>query len=328
MELLASVVGGICGGVVTTLYLQRERAAAIKRHPSTREEERELQSYARLLEDAAFKHHSSHRPKRLIFFRHGQSQGNVHEEAYSTIPDHAMPLTPLGHKQAAEAGKKLREFISDESAFFFVSPYRRAQETMRGIMEGGGFPATHTDGSALFMEDTNLREQEFGNFQDPASMEKDKKIRKHFGRFWFRFPNGESGADVYLRVTLFLGTLFRWMDSPNKPKFDNYVLVTHGLTIRLLLMRYFRWTIQDFEQVWNPENCDMWVLEKKEDSGEYELVSTDDIRWGDPKGPLPQEMCVCRHQRSHDEEPVEAASPSHNLSALFHPHGFGLGSHP
>ena len=40
-------------------------------------------------------------------------------------------------------------------------------------------------------------------------MERDMKTRRAFGRFWYRFPNGESGADVYLRVTLFLGTMFR-----------------------------------------------------------------------------------------------------------------------
>ncbi len=32
-----------------------------------------------------------------------------------------------------------------------------------------------------------------------------------FGRFWFRFPNGESGADVYDRITLYEDHLTRDM---------------------------------------------------------------------------------------------------------------------
>ena len=33
--------------------------------------------------------------------------------------------------------------------------------------------------------------------------------RREFGSFYYRFPEGESGADVYDRVTDFLGSLNR-----------------------------------------------------------------------------------------------------------------------
>ena len=36
-----------------------------------------------------------------------------------------------------------------------------------------------------------LREQDFGNFQDPADMPKVMGDRQEFGRFYFRFPDGE-----------------------------------------------------------------------------------------------------------------------------------------
>jgi hypothetical protein len=40
-----------------------------------------------------------------------------------------------------------------------------------------------------------------GNFQDREKMRVEKTIRLRFGRFFYRFPDGESAADVYDRVT-------------------------------------------------------------------------------------------------------------------------------
>jgi broad specificity phosphatase PhoE len=40
----------------------------------------------------------------------------------------------------------------------------------------------------------------------------------------------------------------------------NYVLVTHGISIRVLLARYFRYTIDQFNILSNPNNGEMVVL--------------------------------------------------------------------
>lgn len=40
-----------------------------------------------------------------------------------------------------------------------------------------------------------------GNFQDGQKMKLEKAIRVVYGRFFYRFPNGESAADVYDRIT-------------------------------------------------------------------------------------------------------------------------------
>lgn len=40
-----------------------------------------------------------------------------------------------------------------------------------------------------------------GNFQDREKMRKEKEVRKRYGRFFYRFPDGESAADVYDRIT-------------------------------------------------------------------------------------------------------------------------------
>ena len=43
-------------------------------------------------------------------------------------------------------------------------------------------------------EDPRLREQEWGNFQDPQEMEKIKEQRRETGAFYYRFPTGERLA--------------------------------------------------------------------------------------------------------------------------------------
>lgn len=40
-----------------------------------------------------------------------------------------------------------------------------------------------------------------GNFQDREQMKIEKAVRARYGRFFYRFPNGESAADVYDRIT-------------------------------------------------------------------------------------------------------------------------------
>ena len=53
-----------------------------------------------------------------------------------------------------------------------------------------------------------LREQDFGNFQDAEAMKQVFTDRQKFGRFYYRFPNGEAGTDVYDRVSGLLSSLF------------------------------------------------------------------------------------------------------------------------
>ena len=74
-------------------------------------------------------------PNKLILMRHGQSEGNVDEVLYSTIPDNNMRLTQLGWESARLAGRALREELGeDETVHFVVSPYVRTVETFHGIM--------------------------------------------------------------------------------------------------------------------------------------------------------------------------------------------------
>ena len=109
-------------------------------------------------------------------------------------------------------------------------------------------------------EEPRLREQEWGHLREIEDCHKVDKERDSFGTFYFRVPDGESAADVYDRVSDFFGTLHRDFEKENFP--ENAIIVTHGMTIRLFLMRWFHWTVEEFEEYANPANCQIVVLEK------------------------------------------------------------------
>jgi broad specificity phosphatase PhoE len=50
------------------------------------------------------------------------------------------------------------------------------------------------------------------------------------------------------------------------------IVVSHGLTIRLFLMRWFHWTVEQFEKLRNPKNCQHYVLDKMP-NGKYQLMT-------------------------------------------------------
>ena len=215
-------------------------------------------------------------PNKLILIRHGESEGNVSQNIYATKPDNSLTLTKLGWEQARLAGKALKESIigPNESIHFIVSPYVRTVETFHGILAAWVDPSEFShifdkddrtfawykkcfEMGITWSEDPRIREQDFGNYQDIATIKKAKEERHEFGPFYYRFPHGESASDVFDRVSTFLDSLWRSFDSK---KTKNYVIVTHGISIRVFLARYFRYTIDQFSILSNPKNAEMIVL--------------------------------------------------------------------
>ena len=75
------------------------------------------------------------------------------------------------------------------------------------------------------------------SWQDAEGKEREKTERLRFGRFWYRFPHGESGADVYDRMTIFEDHMIRDINAGRFSNNTSLVLVTHGLALRIFLMR-------------------------------------------------------------------------------------------
>src|SRR6185369_6206117 len=198
------------------------------------------------------------RPEKIILIRHGESEGNADNSLYQTTQDFALRLSPNGVEQAREAGKKISELLGDAALYVYLSPYHRTRETYHHVS------ASITRNVVNVVEDPRLREQDWGHLRHPDENREISAERDNFSTFYYRIPDGESGADVFDRVSNFMDTLHRDFQKPDFPR--NVLIVTHGLTMRLFLMRWFHWTVEEFESLRNPKNCQIVVMEKQADN--------------------------------------------------------------
>jgi broad specificity phosphatase PhoE len=155
--------------------------------------------------------------------RHGESLGNVQSDVFVTQPDWRIPLTELGKDQARETGRKIAEIVGRAPIMLYTSPYARARQTLKEVLaqfDGNEVVGVH--------DEPRLIEQQFGNFQNVMhrddlaqqrapdslisqvdSIRDAKHQREQFGKFYYRFPDGESGLDVFTRVSSFIPDLYR-----------------------------------------------------------------------------------------------------------------------
>lgn len=218
------------------------------------------------------------KPKRIILIRHGESAANVDKYLFGRVPDYTIELTDKGRMQATEAGKRLKGLVLDESVYFYVSPFWRARSTFECLA------SSFSRSQFTYSEEPRLREQEWGYLRCKEDFDKICRERREYGTFYYRIPGGEAGSDVYDRVNDLLGSLNRDFSGEGFP--ENCVLVTHGLTMRLFIMRYFHLTVEEFERMIAPRNCELVIMELQED-GHYRLItemkySTEALRYSRP----------------------------------------------
>lgn len=193
-------------------------------------------------------------PIDLVLVRHGESEQNFANRA-SKRGDHSLvlqpgyrerhpsrhPLTAQGRRQAEAAGEWLRENFETFDRRY-VSTYTRAMETA-GLLQVPG-----TDWRA----DPLLREREWGELDGLSWEERHEKaeaaamIQKTDPFYWIP-PNGESLADVTVRLQKFFGT---W----NRQCSDQRVLVVcHGETMWALRFMIEQMTIERWMELEDSE---------------------------------------------------------------------------
>lgn len=204
------------------------------------------------------------KPKRILIARHAESVGNVNKGVYATKPDYALPLTRRGSNHAGQLGREIQRLIASEKIHFYVSPWRRTRETfMRAVaaLQRNQWTAT---------EDPRLREQEWGHLRHAEATRILEHERDAYGTFYYRFDDGESGADVYDRCSALLETVYRDFGKETFP--PNCAFIGHGLTNRLLATRWLHWSPEQFEQIANPRNCELWIMDLQPD-GRYQMTT-------------------------------------------------------
>ena len=205
----------------------------------------------------------------VYLVRHGQSTANVNKAVHYEMPDHAIPLSELGKRQAVAAGHALNEVIDDlfgqGPMRMWVSPYLRTRQTADGIES---VLAKHIKAAMVpRSENIALCEQQFGLFDGIP----DEELSEHFprehahyklaedfdGKFWPRMPMGESRFDVAMRVQTSFAT---FKEQAEEDGIRNIIVVTHGVAMRAFIMQWRNHPYEWFERETNPGNCDVYRL--------------------------------------------------------------------
>jgi 2,3-bisphosphoglycerate-dependent phosphoglycerate mutase len=212
---------------------------------------------------------------RLYLVRHGETTANLDKTVYLETADHAVPLSTLGHEQAKAAGLKLATTMAKPINSFgkvrvWASPYTRTRQTATNIMN----ELSKQNVSFDYREHINLCEQQYGLFDGipddqlhlhyPKEHAHYDKCERHEGKFWARMPLGESRFDVAVRVHQAFGT---WHRDAEKHGIKDLIVVTHGVTLRAIVMQWMHLTPEWFESEKNPSNCAIRLLYDNNDFG-------------------------------------------------------------
>lgn len=209
---------------------------------------------------------------RLYLVRHGETTANIDKSVYIETADHAVPLSKIGHLQAKAAGNKLASHFVNSTTLtrVWASPYKRTRQTAQEIMAELKIAGINFD----YREHINLCEQQYGLFDGipdedlhrhyPAEAAHYDKCERHEGKFWARMPLGESRFDVAVRVHQAFGT---WIRDAERHGITDLIVVTHGVTLRAIVMQWLHLTPEWFEAEKNPANCAIRLIQDNKDFG-------------------------------------------------------------
>ena len=209
-------------------------------------------------------------PQLLWIVRHGQSAGNVARDAAEAAAEHWIdiatrdvdtPLSALGERQAIALGRWFGDLPADrQPTVVLCSPYVRAVETSRLVLEAAGLEST----ALAVQRDERLREKEFGvldRLTKAGIRQKYPELseqRAHVGKFYFRPPGGESWCDVLLRLRSLLDTMTR------EYRRQRVLIVAHQVIVnclRYLLERMTEEQIMAIDRAADVPNCSVTSYE-------------------------------------------------------------------
>ena len=171
-------------------------------------------------------------PTTITLVRHGESIGNQADERARQARaerldldqrDADVELSPTGRDQADALGAWLDEATEDwRPSIVLTSPYQRAAETAERALSGGDIRA---------VPDERLRERDLGLFDGMtgvgirAQYPEEAVRRTKVGKFYYQPPNGESWADVVLRVRSLLDDLRHGYDGARVWMFTHQAVI-------------------------------------------------------------------------------------------------------
>jgi 2,3-bisphosphoglycerate-dependent phosphoglycerate mutase len=200
----------------------------------------------------------------VLLVRHARSTANDDPRIYRTTPDHAIPLSrPVDDPAAQVAGRALRALDLDPGQLCsWCSTYLHCKQTEQLVLEEAYGPrALDVRHRSSFL----LREQEFGDWdslseeeiqeKDPARWARRKLLDDNLGKFYFRYPFGESRADVTQRLAIFIGKIHR-------SRHPHHIVFLHGVTQRAFRMSWLDLGVDWFEEEPNPPNASILLIKR------------------------------------------------------------------
>ncbi len=207
-------------------------------------------------------------PVRMLFARHGESEGNVNPSMYVKKGDSNVGLTERGWTQAYHLGQFLKSYYTAtdtaEWPMVFLSPYQRTQETLAGIHFG--MEGTFLGEPAKLYEDPRLVEKFFGAASAMAFPPEgcDARVIETLrllsdavykgDRLSAANLFGESTKSTQGFVKSFIdGTLYRDIQSGKR----DFLFVTHGAVIQAFIANWVHAQMRHKDLIGNPNNCDV-----------------------------------------------------------------------
>lgn len=199
----------------------------------------------------------------LYVIRHGESQHNVDRTVMAHTHDSQHSLTELGFKQAAITAEFMKPLLNEKTVLY-SSPYLRTKQTAAAIR-------ALLPEQVPFFENPLIREWELGNLYDFNNRTPEaKKEYKAAGQFYFRFQNGESLADVYLRATMFMNTVVDRLKQ--QERYENIVVVTHAAFMHMLLAFLMNTPVEDLLDFKPIENAAVLKINEVDGDYQYEKI--------------------------------------------------------
>ena len=167
----------------------------------------------------------------IYFVRHGQTVWNVENKICGATD---IELTPLGHEQALQTGKKILDMKIKADEILYA-PLVRAKDTALHISQITGIHAR---------EEVRLKEQNFGKYE--AMARNGEEFRQAKKQFACRYEGGESMLHLAQRIYNLLDEL--------KASDKVYILVAHNGIARVVQSYFYEMTNDEYA-AFGVDNC-------------------------------------------------------------------------
>ncbi len=202
---------------------------------------------------------------KLYLIRHAESYGNIKGKIISTTD---FDLTEKGIAQAQRIGQKICSELRESPILAFCSPLARAKQTLTEILryiEPENIKIVETD---------SLKEMDLGLLegmsweerkQNYPDIDLDKKLSL------LQAPGGESYQNVKKRCQIFAE---KYLEKEDDEK--NIIIVSHGITLRILTNVLLKRPDEDINSLNWMENTALTELFREKESHMYQLVRLND----------------------------------------------------